>query len=76
MLWTGDLPPHDIWNQTKQGNLNVINQTIEMVLQAFPNTPIFPAIGNHEASPAGKYVCTFYKTIVFTISVKVLHHHG
>uniref|UniRef100_A0AAR5Q9V9 Sphingomyelin phosphodiesterase n=1 Tax=Dendroctonus ponderosae TaxID=77166 RepID=A0AAR5Q9V9_DENPD len=55
ILWTGDLPPHDIWNQTKQKNLKVIEDTIAMVVKAFPNTPIFPAVGNHESSPAGNF---------------------
>ncbi|XP_066150731.1 sphingomyelin phosphodiesterase-like isoform X2 [Euwallacea fornicatus] len=55
ILWTGDIPPHDIWNQTKENNLNVIEETIDMIFKAFPNTPIFPAIGNHESSPAGNF---------------------
>ncbi|KAL1505786.1 hypothetical protein ABEB36_005267 [Hypothenemus hampei] len=55
ILWTGDLPPHDIWNQTKEYNLKVIRETVELVTKAFPNKPIFPAIGNHESSPAGNF---------------------
>ncbi|CAG9764151.1 unnamed protein product [Ceutorhynchus assimilis] len=61
ILWTGDLPPHDIWNQTKEYNLNVIRTTIEMVIKAFPDTPIFPAIGNHEASPSGNFAPPWMK---------------
>ncbi|XP_050298661.1 sphingomyelin phosphodiesterase-like isoform X2 [Anthonomus grandis grandis] len=61
ILWTGDLPPHDIWNQTKDFNLKTINDTIELVSSAFPNTPIFPAIGNHESSPAGNFAPPWMK---------------
>ncbi|XP_022913387.1 sphingomyelin phosphodiesterase-like [Onthophagus taurus] len=55
ILWTGDLPPHDIWNQTKMGNLKIIQESVEQMLRYFPETPIFPAVGNHESSPAGSF---------------------
>ncbi|XP_066248576.1 sphingomyelin phosphodiesterase-like isoform X2 [Euwallacea similis] len=68
ILWTGDLPPHDIWNQTKEYNLNVIKETIDMIFKAFPNTPIFPAIGNHESSPAGNFAPPWMKNPSHSIS--------
>lgn len=51
VFWTGDLPPHDVHNQTKRGNVNIIKQVTEMLKVYFPNTPIFPALGNHESEP-------------------------
>ncbi|KAF7278427.1 hypothetical protein GWI33_008461 [Rhynchophorus ferrugineus] len=55
VIWTGDLPPHDIWNQTKNSNLDVIRDTVEIIFTAFPDKPVFPAIGNHESAPAGNF---------------------
>ncbi|XP_019869061.1 sphingomyelin phosphodiesterase [Aethina tumida] len=61
IIWTGDLPPHDIWNQTKESNLEIIQTMAEMMSEIFPNTPIFPALGNHEAIPAGSFAPPWMK---------------
>ncbi|KAK8388912.1 hypothetical protein O3P69_020698 [Scylla paramamosain] len=55
IIWTGDLPPHDIWNQTREGNLDVIRATINQMMVYFPKTPIFPALGNHESAPVNSF---------------------
>lgn len=55
IIWTGDLPPHDIWNQTKRDNLENIKYTVKLMFETFPNIPIFPALGNHESAPAGSF---------------------
>lgn len=54
IIWTGDLPPHDIWNQTKEGNLNILRSTVQQLINYFPYVPIFPALGNHEAAPVNR----------------------
>ncbi|CAG0890356.1 unnamed protein product [Cyprideis torosa] len=51
IIWTGDLPPHDIWKQSKELCLDVLEASVEMVRQAFPETPVIPALGNHEPYP-------------------------
>lgn len=55
ILWTGDLPPHDVWNQTKEENLKVLQETVAQMSDMFPGVPIFPALGNHESSPVNRY---------------------
>ncbi|GBP20693.1 Sphingomyelin phosphodiesterase [Eumeta japonica] len=55
ILWTGDLPPHDIWNQTKEENLKVLQETVAQMSDMFPGVPIFPALGNHESSPVNSF---------------------
>ncbi|KAL0851184.1 hypothetical protein ABMA28_007036 [Loxostege sticticalis] len=55
ILWTGDLPPHDVWNQTKEENLKVLQETVAQMSDMFPGVPIFPALGNHEASPVNSF---------------------
>ncbi|KAF5308345.1 hypothetical protein FQR65_LT18218 [Abscondita terminalis] len=55
IIWTGDLPPHDIWQQTKEGSLTYLVETVELLKNAFPHTLILPAVGNHEGIPAGNF---------------------
>ncbi|KAB7497963.1 Sphingomyelin phosphodiesterase [Armadillidium nasatum] len=55
IIWTGDLPPHDVWNQTKEGNSRVLRETVNQLITFFPNTPIFPALGNHESAPVNSF---------------------
>lgn len=54
--WTGDLQPHDIWNQTREESLSILRLTTEMIFRTFPNVPVFPSLGNHEAVPVNRYV--------------------
>ena len=55
ILWTGDLPPHDIWNQTREENLKIIKETVRQMFEMFPGIPIFPALGNHESAPVNRF---------------------
>lgn len=51
ILFTGDLPPHDLWLENVDSVYNSINFMIDAIEQYFPNTTIIFAIGNHEATP-------------------------
>ncbi|XP_014209092.1 sphingomyelin phosphodiesterase-like [Copidosoma floridanum] len=55
IMWTGDIPPHDSWNQTREGNLQNLKDTVEMVATYFKGIPVFPSIGNHESCPVDSY---------------------
>ncbi|XP_063219326.1 sphingomyelin phosphodiesterase isoform X2 [Bacillus rossius redtenbacheri] len=55
ILWTGDLPPHDVWNQTREQNLMILRETVNQMIQTFPGIPIFPALGNHESHPVNSF---------------------
>lgn len=68
ILWTGDLPPHDIWNQTKEENLKIIKETVKQMSNIFPNVPIFPALGNHESAPVNSFPPPFITTPNVSIS--------
>ncbi|KAK7075332.1 hypothetical protein SK128_000758, partial [Halocaridina rubra] len=48
---TGDLPPHDVWAQDQDSNLESINVTMQLLRQYFPNTPVINAVGNHAPAP-------------------------
>ena len=54
ILWTGDLPPHDIWNQTKEDNLDNLKYNAQLMAYYFKGIPIFPTVGNHESCPVDR----------------------
>ncbi|XP_031785985.1 sphingomyelin phosphodiesterase isoform X2 [Nasonia vitripennis] len=55
IIWTGDLPPHDVWNQTRDENLKILRDTVKQMVKTFPGVPIFPSLGNHESAPVNSY---------------------
>uniref|UniRef100_A0A915KH99 Saposin B-type domain-containing protein n=1 Tax=Romanomermis culicivorax TaxID=13658 RepID=A0A915KH99_ROMCU len=55
IIWTGDLPPHNIWNQSRQGQLNAYDQLVDLFAQYFPNKTIYSVVGNHESSPVDSF---------------------
>ena len=55
VIWTGDLPAHDIWNQTHKDQVEVIRTISSMLEQFMPTADIYPAVGNHEASPVNTF---------------------
>ncbi|XP_071532616.1 sphingomyelin phosphodiesterase-like isoform X2 [Panulirus ornatus] len=55
IIWTGDLVPHNVWNTTRQGNLEIIRAAVHMIRDYFPGVPVFPAIGNHESHPVNSF---------------------
>ncbi|KAK7076988.1 Sphingomyelin phosphodiesterase [Halocaridina rubra] len=55
ILWTGDLVPHNVWNITREENLMIIKECVQMLADNFPGVPVFPAIGNHESDPVNSF---------------------
>lgn len=55
IFWTGDLLPHDIYNQSKDGNIELIKKLTELITKHFPDAPIFPALGNLEGHPVNSF---------------------
>jgi predicted MPP superfamily phosphohydrolase len=47
---TGDIVDHAVWDSSVTTNIEVIKNITEQ-LQIFPNTPVYPVLGNHEPSP-------------------------
>ncbi|XP_037036162.1 sphingomyelin phosphodiesterase isoform X3 [Bradysia coprophila] len=68
ILWTGDLPPHDVWNQTKEENLKIIKETVKQMSEKFPGIPIFPALGNHESAPVNSFPPPYVQQVDSSIS--------
>ena len=55
LVWTGDNPPHDVWDETPEGQLNRLKRVSQMIAQAFPKIPVFPVLGNHDSFPVDQY---------------------
>ncbi|CAB0033583.1 unnamed protein product [Trichogramma brassicae] len=51
IYWTGDLPPHDVWVQTREDNIANLKFTSKLMAKYFKGIPIFPSVGNHESVP-------------------------
>jgi sphingomyelin phosphodiesterase len=55
ILYTGDDPAHDVWEQSKDKNVASMIAVMSALTQAFPTLPIFSAVGNHEAFPVDQF---------------------
>ena len=52
---TGDYPAHDVWRQDRQHNMQSAKAIVQSVTSHFPNTGVFPALGNHEIFPVNMF---------------------
>ncbi|KAF8793227.1 sphingomyelin phosphodiesterase-like [Argiope bruennichi] len=55
VIWTGDIPPHDIWNYTRNDVIHLLHTASKVMLKYLGHVPIFPALGNHESSPVNSF---------------------
>ena len=55
VFWTGDVPAHDIWNQTRSGQISLIRTVSNMMTKYLGHVPILPALGNHESAPVNRW---------------------
>ena len=54
IYWTGDLPAHDDWNQTRSDQqllLQLLTKQMEFYLG---DVKIYPTLGNHESAPVNR----------------------
>lgn len=70
VIWTGDSPPHNVWNQSQSYQLSYITKATEILRSHFPNTPIYPVLGNHGCYPVN--VFEFGKEAWLTDSISEL----
>ncbi|KAL5481336.1 hypothetical protein EMCRGX_G021473 [Ephydatia muelleri] len=54
IVYTGDNPPHDIWNETYNSQLGATQFLVDYLAQML-NRTIYPAMGNHESFPQSQY---------------------
>lgn len=76
IYWTGDLPPHDIWEQTRSDQVSILQHLTDKLLKYFPDKLVFSAVGNHESAPVDRYVSALDKRQVFSLSLPVSYGFG
>lgn len=55
VIITGDMPPHDIWNQSDSYNMGYQSIASSLLKQYFPNTPVYSIFGNHACFPVNQF---------------------
>ncbi|XP_063058906.1 sphingomyelin phosphodiesterase [Engraulis encrasicolus] len=54
--WTGDIPAHNVWSQTRQEQLNELRTVSQAILKHLgPGIPVYPSVGNHESTPVNSF---------------------
>jgi len=51
ILWTGDSSSHDLYRLTAKDIRESVQSLSDILYSYFPNTPIVPALGNHDFHP-------------------------
>ncbi|XP_028840193.1 sphingomyelin phosphodiesterase [Denticeps clupeoides] len=56
VYWTGDIPAHNVWSQTRSQQLNELT-TISRLIHKYlgPEVKVYPAVGNHESTPVNSF---------------------
>ncbi|CAF1012169.1 unnamed protein product, partial [Didymodactylos carnosus] len=59
---TGDLPSHNVWNQSRADQLYAIETITNLLKKYFPNKVFYSAVGNHETAPCNLYPTPLIET--------------
>ncbi|XP_061485259.1 sphingomyelin phosphodiesterase [Rhineura floridana] len=49
--WTGDIPAHNIWQQSRGDQLYALTTVTSLIQKYLGPLPVYPAVGNHESVP-------------------------
>ena len=55
VYWTGDIMPHDVWENTREDNVRQFNNTLTLLKTYLPGVKVIPAMGNHEGVPVNSF---------------------
>ncbi|NWW36141.1 ASM phosphodiesterase, partial [Panurus biarmicus] len=53
--WTGDIPAHDVWQQSRGDQLRALRTVTALLRARLGGLRVFPAVGNHEATPVNAF---------------------
>ncbi|XP_070605448.1 sphingomyelin phosphodiesterase [Erythrolamprus reginae] len=53
--WTGDIPAHNVWQQTRRDQLQALTTVTRLVRKYLGPLPVYPAVGNHESVPVNAF---------------------
>lgn len=71
---TGDIVDHGVWETSVGHNIQSMNRVYVKLLEAFPNTPVYNILGNHEAHPTNVFAPTIANRPEF--SMEWLYHYS
>ncbi|KAG8453104.1 hypothetical protein GDO86_004787, partial [Hymenochirus boettgeri] len=55
VYWTGDIPAHNVWQQTRADQLNALKTITDLFRKYLGTVPVYPAVGNHESTPVNSF---------------------
>lgn len=55
IIWTGDIQPHNVWEQNRQEALETFDIVFSKIFEYLPNVTVFPTLGNHEMVPVDSF---------------------
>ncbi|KAH3885331.1 sphingomyelin phosphodiesterase-like [Dreissena polymorpha] len=55
VLFTGDIPPHNIWNQSRDSQTDAMDKFSGYMRTYLPDKMLFPTLGNHESAPVNSF---------------------
>ncbi|OCT96319.1 sphingomyelin phosphodiesterase [Xenopus laevis] len=55
VYWTGDIPAHNVWQQTRANQLDALKTVTGLIQKYLGTMPIYPAVGNHESTPVNSF---------------------
>ena len=67
VYYTGDIPSHNVWNQSREQQLYSLNTINHLLAKTFHNTTFYSAVGNHEAGRMSLVIRT-YNYLIFLIT--------
>lgn len=53
--WTGDIPAHNVWQQSRADQLHALRTVTALVQKYLGPLPVYPAVGNHETVPVNAF---------------------
>ena len=56
VIFTGDIPPHNVWNQTRSDQTSAMNVLTKYLKTYLPDKIVYNTLGNHESAPVDRYV--------------------
>ena len=54
VYWTGDLPAHNIWDQTREDQMGILHNVTTLMASYLENMKVYPTLGNHESAPVNR----------------------
>lgn len=70
VIFSGDVPPHTMWEETFSSQYAATERLVEMMTSTFTNTRVLPTIGNHEMYPTNLFSTKNMRTETVPLLIK------